>query len=226
MPSATLDQDRADQSMPAAAPPRRRRTAVLVVSALVVLAIGIGATAAMTNRQAPAATVAEPPAGTAAAAVSAPATPIPKQPAPPARSTGQAATGQAAASKPPVLPDGRHDAFIRRVDLRRDRIVVDVVQVFEDDAAVKAAIQDGKPRDYAQYLTVYVRNQNGRLRTLPLADNLQVDLIVPCGDEATPRAAVLGKLASNAASGSYYYTLSVTDGVVWRIAEHLSANAC
>ncbi|HVD16044.1 MAG TPA: hypothetical protein VNK73_16565 [Actinomycetota bacterium] len=221
MPSATLDQDRADQSMPAAAPPRRRRTAVLVVSALVVLAIGIGATAAMTNRQAPAATVAEPPAGTAAAAVSAPATPIPKQPAPPARSTGQAA-----ASKPPVLPDGRHDAFIRRVDLRRDRIVVDVVQVFEDDAAVKAAIQDGKPRDYAQYLTVYVRNQNGRLRTLPLADNLQVDLIVPCGDEATPRAAVLGKLASNAASGSYYYTLSVRDGVVWRIAEHLSANAC
>jgi hypothetical protein len=102
---------------------------------------------------------------------------------------------------------------------------VDVVQVFEDDAAVKAAIEDGKPRDYAQYLGVYVRNQNGRLRTLALADKPEVDLLAPCGDEPT-KTAVLGKLAENAASGSYYYTLSVRDGAVWRIAEHLSVNAC
>jgi pyruvate/2-oxoglutarate dehydrogenase complex dihydrolipoamide acyltransferase (E2) component len=221
MPSATLNQDRADQYPPAPVPPRRRRTAVVVVSALVVLAVGIGAAVAMTNRPAPAATTAAPAATTAAApAVSAPATPVPRQP-----SRSAQPTGQATATKPPVLPDGRHDAFIRRIDLRRDRIVVDVVQVFKDDAAVKAAIEDGKPRDYAQYLTVYVRNQNGRLRTLSLADNPEIDLIVPCGDEPT-RAAVLGKLAENAASGSYYYTLSVRDDAVWRIEEHLSGNAC
>jgi pyruvate/2-oxoglutarate dehydrogenase complex dihydrolipoamide acyltransferase (E2) component len=220
MPSATL-QDRADQSVPAPVPPRRRRTTVLVVSALVALAIGIGATVAVANRAAPPATTTQPQASTAAPAASTPATPVPKQPAQPAR-----ASGQAAASTQPVLPDGRHNAYIRRVDLRHDRIVVDVVQVFEDDAAVKAAIEDGKSRDAAQYLTVYVRNQNGRLRTLPLADNLKVDLIVPCGDEPTPRAAVLGKLAENAASGSYYYTLSVRDDAVWRIEEHLSGTAC
>jgi pyruvate/2-oxoglutarate dehydrogenase complex dihydrolipoamide acyltransferase (E2) component len=220
MPSATLNQDRADQHIPAPVPPRRRRTAMVVVSALVVLAVGIGAAVAMTNRPAPAVT-AEPSATTAAGpAASAPATPVPR---PPSRSAQP--TGQATANKPPVLPDGRHNAFIRRIDLRRDLIVVDVVQVFEDDAAVKAAIEDGKPRDYAQYLGVYVRNQNGRLRTLALADKPEVDLLVPCGDEPT-KTAVLSKLAENAASGSYYYTLSVRDGAVWRIVEHLSVNAC
>jgi hypothetical protein len=221
MPTAALDQDRADQSAPAPVPARRRRTGALVVSALVALAIGIGATVAMANRPAPTATTAAPLASSAAPVASAPATPVPKPPAQPAQPTGKAA-----ASTAPVLPDGRHNAFIRRVDLRHDRMVVDVVQVFQDDAAVKAAIEDGKPHDYAQYLTVYVRNQNGRLRTLPLADDLKVDLIVPCGDEATPRAAVLGKLAENAATGSYYYTLTVKGGAVWRIAEHLAVNAC
>jgi hypothetical protein len=210
MPSATLNQDRADQHIPAPVPPRRRRTAMVVVSALVVLAVGIGAAVAMTNRPAPAVT-AEPSATTAAGPGP------PSQPAQP--------TGRATANKPPVLPDGRHNAFIRRIDLRRDLIVVDVVQVFEDDAAVKAAIEDGKPRDYAQYLGVYVRNQNGRLRTLALADKPEVDLLAPCGDEPT-KTAVLSKLAENAASGSYYYTLSVRDGAVWRVVEHLSVNAC
>jgi hypothetical protein len=221
MPSATLDQDRADQSVPTQVPPRRRRTAVLVVSTFLVLGIGTGAAVAMAGRPARTAGTAAPPASNAAPPASAPATPVPK---PPATTTPPA--GQAAVTQPPVLPNGRHNAYIRRVDLRHDRIVVDVVQVFQDDAAVKAAIEDGKPRDYAQYLTVYVRNQNGRLRTLPLADDVKVDLLVPCGDDATPRAAVLGKLAGNAATRSYYYTLTVKDGVVLGIAEHLAVNAC
>src|SRR4029450_4269901 len=73
MPSATLNQDRADQDIPAPVPPRRRRTAMVVVSALVGLAVGSGAPAAMPTRRAPAVT-AEPPATTAAGpAASAPA---------------------------------------------------------------------------------------------------------------------------------------------------------
>jgi hypothetical protein len=38
--------------------------------------------------------------------------------------------------------------------------VVDLVQVIQGHAAVKAAIADGVTRDRAQYLGVYVRNQN------------------------------------------------------------------
>ena len=56
-------------------------------------------------------------------------------------SGGQVSGTEAAA---PVLPDGDTTAYITKV--ASDRIVVDVVQVFNDDKAVKAAIADGKPR--------------------------------------------------------------------------------
>jgi hypothetical protein len=131
--------------------------------------------------------------------------------------------------KPAVLPDGRYDAYIRTVDTGRDRLVVDLVQVFQDKAAVTAAIQDGKPRDTAQYLSVWVRNQNPRLRTLPLARDLRLDL--RGGDCEAPLNHQLAKLASDARlmSGSthtYYFTLTVTGGAVHQVQEILAINAC
>jgi hypothetical protein len=72
----------------------------------------------------------------------------------------------------PVLADGRYPSYIRTVDRRRHRLVVDLVQVFDGQAARDAAIADGMARDKAQYLGVYVYNQNPRLRTLPLARDL------------------------------------------------------
>jgi hypothetical protein len=221
MPTATFDQPRADQHLPAPRPPRRRRTTALVVSMLVVLAIGAGTILALASRPASTAATAQPSASTAAAPAPAPATPARQQPAQAAQPSGTAtATG------PAVLADGDHNAYIRRVDTRRDRIVVDVVQLFEDDAAVEAAIQDGRSRENAQYLTTYLRNQSRRLRTLPLADNLVVDLLSTC-DEPEPRGALLARLAKNAAAGDlYYYRLRVKDGAVWRIEERLATPAC
>ncbi len=129
----------------------------------------------------------------------------------------------------PVLADGRYDAYIRTVDTGRNRLVVDLVQVFHDQAAVDAAIADGKPRDQAQYLSVWVRNQNPRLRTLPLARDLSLDL--RGGDCEAPRSQQLAKLAADARliSGSvhtYYFTLTVAGGGVHRVEEFLAINAC
>jgi hypothetical protein len=129
----------------------------------------------------------------------------------------------------PVLADGRYDSYIRTVDAGRNRLVVDLVQVFSGQAAVTAAIADGKPRDTAQYLSVWVRNQNPRLRTLPLARDLRLDL--RGGDCEAPRNHQLARLASDARlmSGStrtYYFTLTVTGGAVHQIQETLAINAC
>jgi len=80
----------------------------------------------------------------------------------------------------PVLADGRYDAYIRRVQVPIDygtsQLVVDLVQVFQGQAAVDAAIADGMSHDQAQVLGVYFRNQNPRLRTLPLASDVRLDL--------------------------------------------------
>ena len=133
------------------------------------------------------------------------------------------------ASKPPVLADGRYDAYIRQVNTQGDYLVVDLVQVFHDQAAVEAAVADGKPRDTAQYLSTYVRNQNPRLRTLSLAgDDLRVDLLGGCEEPVSHQP---NKLATDARSMSgsthtYYFPLTVRGGAVHQVQEFLAINAC
>jgi hypothetical protein len=129
----------------------------------------------------------------------------------------------------PVLADGRYDSYIRTVDTRKQRLVVDLVQVFDGQAARDAAIADGLARDQAQYLGVYVRNQNPRLRTLPLARDLQLNL--RGGDCEAPRNHQLTKLATDAQQMSgpihtYYFILTVRGGAVHQVQKRLAINAC
>jgi cell division septal protein FtsQ len=228
MSAPILDQAPAHQPMPT--PPRRRRRALTLLTAgtLVLLATGIGVSVAIASRPTPTASAPSPTAeqpGTATPDTQ--ADPVRQQPAQDQQAPGPAAAGSSSGQQPPALTDGKHDAFIRKLDTRGGTVVVDVVQVFKDKAAVAAAIQDGKPRDAAQYLPVYVRNQNPRLRTLPLASGFRVDLLGGCEDSTLSRQALLDKLAGNAKiAGVYYYTLTVKDGAVQRIDEHLAINAC
>jgi hypothetical protein len=107
--------------------------------------------------------------------------------------------------------------------------LLDLVQVFDGQAARDAAIADGMGRDKAQYLGVYVRNQNPRLRTLALARDLRLDL--RGGDCQAPLNHQLTKLANHARSMSgpthtYYFTLTVRAGAVHQVQEFLAINAC
>jgi hypothetical protein len=106
--------------------------------------------------------------------------------------------------------------------------VVDVVQVFDGKAARDAAIADGMARDQAQYLGVYVRNENPRLRTLPLASDLRMDLRGGCEAPTSHQLALLASDA-RAKSGSvrtFYFNLTVKDGQVHKIQERTAINAC
>jgi hypothetical protein len=155
---------------------------------------------------------------------------------PPARAQA-AHPGPPAADRPyrpsavsgPGLADGRYDSYIRTVDTNRQRLVVDLVQVFKYPASVDAAIADGLPRDQAQVLDVWVRNQNPRLRTLALASDIQIDLLP--GDCIESRNHQLAKLIkdSRAMSNSrpaYYFALTVTGGAIHRIQEDKTFSAC
>lgn len=208
---------------------RGRRQLMLVASALLVLAVAVGTSLAIATR--PTTTQASAETGVAPSAAAADqnanadqGTAAQDNPAgTPTRSSGSGSTGTNASGL--ALPDGDHDAYLTKVDRANNRIVADVVQVFHDDAAVKAAIADGKSRSDAQYLTTWVRNQNPRLRTLPLASGLVVKLAGGC--EESSRAQLLTTLASNASQkGVYYYTLTLSGGKVQRIQERLAINAC
>jgi hypothetical protein len=237
MSAPMLDRQTGGSQSGSGGPRRGHKQLVLVASALVVLALAVGTSLAIAtrpiDRQA-----AEADAGGAAAAedqstgagqdqtaaqTDQGATTDPSAGTGSSSDPGAAGTDRAA----PELEDGDHPAYITKVDSANDRIVVDVVQVFHDDEAVKAAIADGKSPAQAKYLTGWVRNENPRLRTLPLAGDLKVDLLGTCEESGTDREAVLNRLAANAKrKGDYYFMLTVSDGAVERIQERLAINAC
>jgi hypothetical protein len=232
MSAPTLDRHPGSSQAGSSEGRRRRRTLVLVAGALIVLALAVGTSLAIATR--PVARQAPASATPAAAAEDQNANTDQGQTETETQGqdatatdggTGSGSRGSAAETAAPVLPDGETTAYITKV--ASDRIVVDVVQVFHDDAAVKAAVADGTSPSDAKYLTTWVRNENPRLRTLPLAGDLEVKLRDACGEPGNSREAQLTRLAANAAlKGTYYYTLSVSDGTVERIEERLAVNAC
>jgi hypothetical protein len=223
-------------------PPSRRPRPLLlgVVALLAVAAVGTGVALASRPSPRPADATADAvhadPAGQDQPAVQAPA----GQRTTPAAPTKPDEGGQAGGDAKPkdrgprpadtakgaaVLPDGVHHALIRKVDVAGDRVTVDVVQLFLDGDAVKAAVADGKPREEARTLMVWLRNQNPRLRSLPLAADLRVDFFKSC-DETPDRRAMLTQLAGNARLGVYFYSLTVRDGWVHAIKERQITPAC
>ena len=60
----------------------------------------------------------------------------------------------------PVLADGTYPTYIKKVDIESATITVDVIQVFLDEAAASAAVEDGVDPSEAPFIYVYVRNQN------------------------------------------------------------------
>jgi hypothetical protein len=218
---------------PASGPRGRRPLGLLIAAGLVVAAVAVGTTVALAGRTSTPAAAA----GSGSVAAARPAA----QPTgerqvkaggdarddrqPTGEGRDGAATSADTAAGSAVLPDGTHHTLIRKVDVARDRITVDVVQLFLDGDAVKAAIADGKPRQQAEVMTVWLRNQNPRLRTLPLAADLEVDFHQSC-EEELGRRAVLEQLAGNVRLGLYFHTLTVRDGVVHAIKERQIHPAC
>ncbi len=205
-----------------ASPGRRRRRVFLGAGALAVVLATIGITATLaggSSRAArahvPSVTVASPNVAAGRAAV--------RQPR-----KGQAATKSGGGAGAVVLlADGIYPTYIDGVDVGRATITIDVIQIFEDDAAIDAAIEDGMAPNDAQYLYVYVRNQNPRLRTLPVAPD--VDMLFLDGCEAPPeRGAALTELAKRTTpfSSLYYYDVTVTNGMIHHIEQHLTEAAC
>jgi len=209
---------------------------LLVAGAVLVAAIGAGAAFALGGRSAdrsdqPAAAAAQPAAAQATKAAA---------PTPASRGTASGQQGSGSGQEPSSTPsgspkregvttltDGRYDAYVRKVDPDRDLIVVDLVQVFTGDAAVKAALQDGMDRSAAEVRDTYVRNQNDRLRTLEMAGGVRLNLIGSCA--STGQEALFTKLIKDATYGQgqlFYYTLQVQGGVVQRIDEHQAQPAC
>ena len=238
MRTSMLDEARTSPTPPSRARRHHRSTIVVATGVLTLLAVTAGAAVALSGRHPSTTTTGRPAiagspttAGSTAvspsAAVATPTTAAPKSdiaqdqasPADPSQA------GPTAAPRP-VLADGTYPAFIRKIDPDRRTMVVDVIQVLEGNAALQAAIQDGRGSADTWYPDPYIRNQNSRLRTLPVARDASIKFLNTCEGPTATRA-VLSVLAKNATtSEAYYYSLTVRDGSVRRIVEHQAIPAC
>ncbi len=202
----------------ARATPRRHRGLVLLgAGSLALMLAATGITAALAGRSSPTAQAHKP-----SIAV-------------PSRTGVAAVTRQSPVNRSvnpitpvgPILADGTYPTYIRDVDVRSARITVDVIQVFENDAAVTAAIEDGRSPSEAQGLYIYVRNQNSRLRTLLVARHLRISFADGC-DAPRDRKAALTELAKAAAkfTSLYYYQITVRNGAIHSVNQKLAEAAC
>jgi hypothetical protein len=201
--------------------------AAVLAGGVAALAVGGGRMPSALTRPAPSVTaVASPVAGPATTPSADPASKPTSVPA----DLPAASTAGSRGRPVPVLADGAYDGYIRKVDARRATIVVDLIQVLSGEAAVRAAVEDGRPKAEAEYAQLWIRNRNPRLRTLLVASDVRMQAPGTCeGDRAlVGRNAVLARVARDPHHGNpnWYFAMRVRHGSVSSIDPRLAAPAC
>jgi hypothetical protein len=160
--------------------------------------------------------------GTTADPASSPTQDAPAAAAPIGAAPAARAAHPAAATPDSSLADGRHPARITAVHPEAEQVTIDVVQFFFGEAATEAARADGStnlppPNDH------WIRNDNPRLRTLPVAPDAPVTVNVlsalETGSATTNSTISMAQLAAYGNVRSSLFWVTTRDGAVTGIAE-------
>jgi hypothetical protein len=107
------------------------------------------------------------PVATSPVATTAPAAPVTKT------------TTSAPAPAPSETPTGPQYAFLKSSDPDAREVTYDLVEWYEGKAAVKACAADGeKPAENDWCVGYYIRNNNTKLRTVKVADDAKIRVVV------------------------------------------------
>ena len=153
--------------------------------------------------------------------------PSPTETSPPSPTPTESPSPSASPSASPVLEDGRHFVFIKSMDVSTDpaTMVFDLGYFLTGDAANEAAAAHGDetpvPNDY------YIVNDNPLLRTLPIAPDVDVQVIdwMNCCELVNGTfTSFADAVAKNHPKGSYHgrlspYWITVEGGVIVKIEE-------
>lgn len=143
----------------------RMKNNALIVGAilLALISIGAGALIALTDDERAQTTV-SPPSST------------PTQTSEPSEMPGPSETPEPSASRSPVLEDGRHFVYVKsasRGDNGKARVRFDLAYFYQGDRAEREAAERGDEAVNGYYIV----NDNPRLRTLTLADDVEIEYI-------------------------------------------------
>jgi hypothetical protein len=143
----------------------------------------------------------------------------------PSDATAPASSAPAPAASP-VLADGRHAAYLTRLDVGKKTLSFDKIDFLTGDAAKKAYLKqnpgetDGPPNDYL------IVNDNRLLRTLPVADAATIAIVDTSSGSLSSKKTTLAALPGYFASekgGKYLwhdpFWLTVKNGQIRKIEE-------
>jgi hypothetical protein len=125
--------------------------------------------------------------------------------------SGEQALGDAA------LANGRHPVYLKTIDLTQRQITFDLIEFYRGQDAKAKWKQDHPTETEEPALNgYYIRNNNTKLRTLPLAEGAQAKVLA--GDGSTEPVTVdLGDVTAPYTGRPFW--LTVFDGTVTMIEE-------
>lgn len=146
----------------------------------------------------------------------APTSPVAESPSPAAESPGP---GTESPRPEQASDDGTWHAKIVRAD--EETLVLDKVELLDGAAAEAARAEDGQPEPGAE--TPYIRNRNAQLRTLPVASDVDLQVIScpqdGCGSTPWPYADLVAGKPLPYGTPAIPFSVTVVDGQVVALSE-------
>lgn len=126
----------------------------------------------------------------------------------------------------PTLADGRYAAYLTAIDTRARAVTFDVIQYLTGEEAAKAFHRDNPDIPEGPPNNFYIVNRNPRLRTMPVYQNVHVEVIW-MGSDLSPKVITFDQLpgycAKNPVKDKYVwydpFWLDVRDGRIDAITE-------
>jgi hypothetical protein len=116
------------------------------------------------------------------------------------------------------LANGYYPTLLKEVHPSQREIVVDVVELIHDDAARKAAKAAGE--EYYKFYEMWIQNRNPLLRTLPVAEGVEIEGFTGACEDTRPVASRLKGLEAELKAkpeigrSPYVLWITVRGGVV------------
>jgi hypothetical protein len=120
-----------------------------------------------------------------------------------------------------ILPDGKSDVYIKKIDTRKRTATFDLIIFLKDPERMKRWLKDNPGQTDGPDNDYLIQNDNPKLRTMPVTADVRIRTI-----EFTPEKGMfpshvltLDQLAKSFRAGGLPYTLTVKNGKIVGITE-------
>jgi hypothetical protein len=120
-----------------------------------------------------------------------------------------------------ILPDGKSDVYIKRIDIRKRTVTFDLIIFLQDPERMKRWLKDNPGQTQGPDNDYLIQNDNPKLRTMPVTADARIRTLefTPEKGMSPSRARTLDQLAKTFRASGLPYTLTVKNNKIVGITE-------